>query len=283
MNQSKVASVEITRFQDAQRAAQADLLVVEEPLEIRLGFGSSFDRQQKSVSVTMRTPGQDLELAIGFLFTEGIVQSPSEVRDIAHCLNVERPEEVGNVVKVELEAGVEVDWERLQRNFYTTSSCGVCGKASLEAVALQACPQLPAPEALVRAEILAELPPRARNTQTVFAHTGGIHAASLFDPKGELLLSCEDVGRHNAFDKLIGAEFMAGRLPRAAHIALASGRLSFELVQKTLRAGIPVLAAVGAPSSLAVALAREHGMTLCGFVREGRFNVYTVPERISWD
>ena len=229
----------------------------------------------------MRTPGNDLELAAGFLFSESIVDDPSQIKSIGHCLNVEREEEVGNVVKVELEPGVELDLDRLERHFYTTSSCGVCGKASLEAVRMQSCPVLGAGKPIFKRDVIVSLPDIARAAQTVFKHTGGIHAASLFDGGGGLVAVREDVGRHNALDKLIGGLFMGGDLPLSDHLFLASGRLSFELVQKAVRAGIPVVAAIGAPSSLAVELAVAHGQTLIGFLRGGRFNVYCGAERVN--
>ena len=278
---ARVQSTEVLRITGGQARRVPDLLVAEEPLEIRLGFGPRQQRQQRSISITMRTPGHDLELAAGFLYGEGILNHPGQLRDLAPCPNVERPEEVGNVVKAELEPGVAVDLDRLERHFYTTSSCGVCGKASLEAVSMQACPVLPVGQPQVAPAVLQRLPDIARAAQTVFKHTGGIHAASLHGPQGDLIALYEDVGRHNALDKLIGAQFISGKLPLSDTLALASGRLSFELVQKALRAGIPVLAAVGAPSSLAVDLAQEFGMTLCGFLRGDRVNIYTGAERIQ--
>lgn len=280
MKREKVAPVQVYRWEDQAARETPDLLVVEEPLEIRVGYGPADQRQQRSVSITMRTPGHDLELAVGFLYAEGILQQRSDLVSVDYCANVEREEEVGNVVKAEIAPGVEMDLGRLERHFYTTSSCGVCGKASLEAVAVQSCPVLRPDAPQVPAALLTTLPQRARAAQTVFRHTGGIHAASLFSAAGEPVAIYEDVGRHNAFDKLIGARWLQGEVPLSAHIALASGRLSFELVQKTLRAGIPILVAVGAPSSLAVDLAREFGQTLVGFVRDQRLNVYTHADRI---
>jgi FdhD protein len=244
-----------------------DRLAVEEPLEIRLG--------DRSLSITMRTPGHDLELAAGFLLTEGIIQGPEEVSRIAFC------GASGNVVRAELRDGVSVDLKRLERHFYTSSSCGVCGKSSIDAL------RVSVPEAarssgpmLVRSSVILELPERLRRSQGLFDTTGGMHASALFDPDGELLLLREDVGRHNALDKLIGHELLEKRLPLGSRILLVSGRASFELVQKAAVAGIPVLAAVGAPSSLAVALAREAGMTLIGFLRDGRFNIYCGEDRM---
>ncbi|MCL4103833.1 UNVERIFIED_CONTAM: hypothetical protein GTU68_029150 [Idotea baltica] len=228
----------------------------------------------------MRTPGHDLELGMGFLFTEGIVNHPDEIRRIEHCQLVKAAEEVGNVVKAELQPEIEPDMNRLQRHFYTTSSCGVCGKASIEALQDIACTVYPDLDFKVTSDVIHSLPVKTRGGQTVFRHTGGIHATGLFDAEGNLEVLREDVGRHNALDKVIGHQFHQGKLPLSQTIALCSGRLGFELVQKSLRAGIPILCAVGAPSSLAVKLAREYGMTLVGFVRDGRFNIYAGADRI---
>jgi FdhD protein len=241
-----------------------DLLAVEEPLEIRLG--------DKTISLTMRTPGHDPELAVGFLFTEGIIQGPHQIRDIQASKNS---------ITVHVNPDVEIDFERLQRNFYTTSSCGVCGKASIEALRIQGCPVLPRSSAAVEAAVIHRLPQAQRDEQAVFERTGGLHAAALFDFQGSLILLREDVGRHNAVDKLIGAEMRAGRTPLSDTLLLVSGRASFELTQKALMAGIPILAAVGAPSSLAVETAQRFNMTLLGFVRNGRFNIYSGASRIK--
>jgi FdhD protein len=231
---------------------------VEEPLEIRIGG--------RPVAVTMRTPGHDEELALGFALSEGLQPLAARLpADLA-----------ANTVELEAPA---FDPERLQRSFYTTSSCGVCGKGALEAIAVEA----PRVESTlhVSAALLSALPERLRGGQAGFAVTGGLHATGLFDSEGSLLCVREDVGRHNAMDKVIGWAFEAGLLPLANSILCVSGRLSFELVQKAAVAGCPVLAAVGAPSSLAVSLAADRGLTLCGFVRDGRLNVYTEPWRIS--
>jgi len=255
-----------------------DLLAVEEPLEIRLG--------SKSISITMRTPGHDFELAAGFLFTEGILHHTSEIREIRWS-NLARengggnPRQLGNSVTVELNPGVEVDLDRLERHFYTSSSCGVCGKASIEAIQMQGCPVLPRNAPLVPASVIHHLPETLRREQPVFERTGGLHAAALFSPDGKLQVLREDVGRHNAVDKLIGSQMLAGHTPLSDSLLLVSGRTSFELVQKTLMAGIPILAAVGAPSSLAVETAQRFNLTLLGFVRDGRFNIYSGASRIQ--
>jgi FdhD protein len=263
----------------ASLAGQPDLLAVEEPLEIRLGFGPAGHREQRSLAVTMRTPGHDLELVLGFLLTEGIIRHYNEVESIHHCAQVQHAEEVDNVVRVELAATVTPDMEKLQRNFYMTSSCGVCGKSSIEALHT-VCTALPAGEMKISANVIQQLPDRLMQYQAVFAHTGGLHAVALFDHQGDPVLVREDVGRHNAFDKVVGASLVQRSLPLSGAVALVSGRASFELVQKAVVAGIPVLASVGAPSSLAVDLARHYRLTLLGFVREERFNIYCGEERI---
>ena len=248
---------------------------MEEPLEIRLG--------DTSISVTMRTPGHDFELAAGFLLSEGILHSASQIREIrwSHDKSNGNPRQLGNSVTVEVNPGVEVDLDRLSRHFYATSSCGVCGKASIEAIEMQACPALPRNAPVVASATIHTFPDALRRAQPVFERTGGLHAAALFSPAGELLLLREDVGRHNAVDKIIGAELLAGHTPLSNHVLFVSSRASFELVQKALMAGIPVLAAVGAPSSLAVETAQRFNLTLLGFVRDGRFNIYSGASRIQ--
>ena len=258
-----------------------DELAVEEPLEIRLGFSAADQRVQQSISVTMRTPGQDEELAAGFLLSEGIIRGPADVQCIRPCGPAVGPLRLHNVVRVELRPDVTVDLKRLERHFYTTSSCGVCGKTSLEALQVGVVPDLLPETPFVSMETIHRLPLRLREAQAVFEHTGGLHGAALFTAEGDLLGLREDVGRHNAVDKLIGSELLAGRLPLSNKIILVSGRASFELMQKALMAGIPILVAVGAPSSLAVELARRFKMTLIGFARDGRFNVYSHQERLE--
>jgi len=266
-----VANTRITRVDAGASSTADDILVGEEPLEIRLGHGPLDAREEFRLSVTMRTPGSDEELALGFLFSEGIIASQAEVVRIVPCESVEQ-EERGNVVRAELDPSVVVDPQRWQRNFYATSSCGVCGKSSIEAVRVQ-CDRTLRPWGRVRPDAITALPDRMRAAQTVFKHTGGVHAAALFDRHGELLVLREDVGRHNAVDKVIGAALRA-HLPLADCQLLVSGRAGFELVQKCVVAGIPLMAAVGAPSSLAVKLAQELGLTLIGFLRGTRFNIY---------
>ncbi|MGV3638806.1 MAG: formate dehydrogenase accessory sulfurtransferase FdhD [Flavobacteriales bacterium] len=268
---SLVVPVHVATVEGAVRTDREDLLVVEEPLEIRLGFGPVEARQEMRLSVTMRTPGHDVDLVRGFLFTEGIVPDQGSLLRIVPCQNV-KVEELGNVMRAELHPNAELDAERWQRNFYTTSSCGVCGKSSIDAVHVQCQRPLTGCGEIDQA-VLTALPERMREAQTVFRHTGGIHAAALFSRTGELLLLREDIGRHNAVDKVIGAA-LASTLPLADTILLVSGRAGFELVQKCVVAGIPLMAAVGAPSSLAVRLAQESGLTLVGFLRGERFNRY---------
>jgi FdhD protein len=273
-----ILTVPVQKVDGDSSAPVQDFLAVEEPLEIRLG--------DKSISITMRTPGHDFELAAGFLFTEGILHDAAEIREIrwSHPANENggsNPRQLGNSVTVDLNPGVEVDLDRLERHFYTTSSCGVCGKASIEAIQMQGCPVLPRDAPLVPATVIHHLPETLRRAQPVFERTGGLHAAALFDPQGNLQLLREDVGRHNAVDKLAGAEMLAGRTPLSDRLLLVSGRASFELVQKALMAGIPILAAVGAPSSLAVETAQRFNLTLLGFVRDGRFNIYSGASRIQ--
>lgn len=267
-----VKPIEITKVSADGSKVAPDLMAVEEPLEIRIGYGALGSRQQKSLSVTMRTPGHDYELAVGFLFTEDIIDTYDQIESIKYCEDVGRQEERENVVRVELKPDVDVNLEKLQRNFYTTSSCGVCGKSSIEAVHV-ACPRIE-DNITIGKEIIYALPDKLRDAQQIFEHTGGLHAVGLFDLEGKLLLTREDVGRHNAMDKVVGACLFKKEIPLSDKILMVSGRASFELVQKALRAGTPIMAAVGAPSSLAVTLAKDLGMTLLGFVRGKSFNIY---------
>jgi FdhD protein len=258
-----------------------DELAIEEPLEIRLGYQANGRRVARSISITMRTPGQDAELAVGFLLGEGIIRGPGDLESVHPCGPAVGALRLHNVVRVELRSNVAVDLKRLERHFYTTSSCGVCGKTSLEALQVVPGFELPAAGPLVSAETIHRLPQQLRQSQAIFDHTGGLHGAGLFTAAGELIGLREDVGRHNALDKLIGAEVLAGRVPLRDRLLLLSGRASFELGQKALMAGIPVMIAVGAPSSLAVELACRFKMTLVGFARDNRFNVYSGKWRLS--
>lgn len=268
--QQRVTQRPIRRFREADQAAEDDLVTVEEPLEIRV--------EETPIAVVMRTPRHDFELAAGFLCTEGLIQAPQDLGAISYCTAAEPPNEE-NIVEVKLAAGVGFDRQRLQRNFYASSSCGVCGKASIEAIACEA-PAL-TENFTVPLAMLYSLGDRMRQAQDVFEQTGSLHAAALFDPAGDLLVLREDVGRHNAVDKLIGHYALRNEPVPAQSVLMVSGRTSFEIVQKAWMAGIVVVAAVSAPSSLAVDLARESGMTLLGFLRGRGFNVYAGEERIA--
>lgn len=274
-----VRHIEIKKITDLTIESKPDLLAIEEPLEIRIGFGALQDRQQRSLSVTMRTPGHDFELAVGFLFTEGIIQVFDQIESVKYCEDAGKQEQRENIVRVELKPGVQLDFEKLQRHFYTISSCGVCGKTSIDAVKVT----IPSHTDSFRmnASTLHTLPEKLKNAQHVFEHTGSLHASALFDETGNLILLREDVGRHNALDKIIGTKLFKKDIPLTKYALLVSGRASFELVQKAAVAGIPLLAAVGAPSSLAVQLAKEVNMTLLGFVREQRFNIYCGESRVT--
>jgi len=276
---------------------RTDQVATEEPLEIRLraagiaeGAGALpvFQRRRecagrRTVAITMRTPGADFELAAGFLYGEGIIRSGDEVRGISHCEEPDLDEDKRyNIVNVDLHGHVLPDLQALERHFYTTSACGVCGKASLESLRPRGCPIIP-PGPEVDADVIRRLPEALRAGQSIFAATGGLHAAALFDPHGDPLVVREDVGRHNALDKLVGWALLGGKLPLSRHIVMVSGRSSFEILQKSLMAGVPIVCAVSAPSSLAVSLAREFGITLIGFLRGDRFNVYTGLERVRLD
>ncbi len=271
---SSLQQVNIARVREQSFDHVFDQLAVEEPLEIRLSFGLQSARLEKTISLTMRTPGEDAELAVGFLIGEGIVAKRDWLQSVES--NPFNP----NSVKVILHPDAPVDLKRLERNFYTTSSCGVCGKTSIEALKVQGGLLVSSAECQVERDVIVKLPDLARTAQKLFSSTGGIHASSLFNLSGELELVHEDVGRHNALDKVIGAKFLAGAWPLNETILLVSGRASFELVQKAAVSGIRVFCAVGAPSSLAVELAKEVDMTLVGFLRERRFNIYHGEKRI---
>lgn len=273
-----VYAQKIQRFQRDATSIEDDLLAVEEPLEILLGFGSNVDRQQEMLSLTMRTPGHDHELVMGFLVTEGIIQDQNQISSIRHCIQSEKNEQ-GNTVKVELKAEVEIPWEKVSRRFFAHSGCGVCGKNGIEALQLDV-PEFPKAINPISPDILYALPNQLQQHQSLFKHTGGLHAAAAFTNDGKLEHHSEDIGRHNAMDKLIGHYFRADQLPLHEHIVLLSGRISYDLVQKAAFAGIRTLVAIGAPSSLAVQLAEKFGICLVGFLKEDRFNVYVGSERL---
>jgi FdhD protein len=261
----------VQEWQDGHLRPFQDYLAGEEPLEIRAG--------DRAVSVTMRTPGHDLELAAGFLFTEGLIERREQILNIAPAPDC-KPTEQGNIVRVDLDPGALAGLDRVRRNFYATSSCGICGKASIDSVRLRGIPP-PNPGFRVSAETLCRLPESLRTGQAIFERTGGLHSAALFTAQGQLVIQREDIGRHNAVDKIVGWALLGGRLPLADSLLMVSGRGGFEIIQKAAAAGVPLVASVSAPSSLAVRLARELRMTLVGFLRGRRFVVYAGEERLQ--
>ena len=267
-----LSSTKVVAIRGGVRSERADALATEEPMEIRAGGPG---QEAEAVAVTMRTPGGDFELAVGFLFTEGLIAA-TDVHRVAYCDNVPGEDQQYNIVSVTLDR--PLDRALLHRNFAATSSCGICGKAALDDVEVRCGPVGPGPE--VSADVLVSLPDRLRAGQKVFERTGGLHAAGLFTPGGELIALREDVGRHNAVDKVIGEQLLAGSLPLSGHVLQVSGRASFEIVQKAAVAGIPIVSAVSAPSSLAVEAGERFGMTVVGFVRDGGCNVYSRVERV---
>jgi FdhD protein len=279
MEQKAIKQVSVTKVVGGEGFDKTDALAIEEPLEIRLEFGPAGERQVQNVSVTMRTPGNDAELAAGFLFTEGIVKAANDIAGVDHCF-IACAENKENVIQVSLREGVIPHLQHTGRNFYTTSSCGVCGKGSINAIRTVSSFSAHTDDITTTSNLIYLLPDILREQQAVFADTGGLHASALYNTRGGLLLVREDVGRHNALDKLIGAALNENWLPLRRYILLLSGRASFELVQKAAMAGIQIIAAVGAPSSLAVELAEEFNITLAGFLRGNRFNIYTSPHRI---
>ena len=276
---NQITTLPITKVGNAGSMATSDALAIEEPLEIRLEFGPVENRSVQNISVTMRTPGNDAELALGFLFTEGIIQNQEDIAQIEHCF-IACAENKENVLQVSLSGDAIPHLQNTERNFYTTSSCGVCGKGSINAIRTVGTYIGQEDNNSIDTAVLHQLPEILSHHQKVFADTGGLHASALFTPNGKLLLMREDVGRHNALDKLIGAALNKNWLPLTNYILLLSGRASFELVQKAAMAGITIIAAVGAPSSLAVQLAEEFNITLIGFLRNNRFNIYTAAHRI---
>jgi FdhD protein len=278
---SSSSAVEISKVRDGVSEAIADSVAVEEPLEIRLGYATPDGRATRSISITMRTPGNDQELAAGFLYTEAIIRRSSDIASIETCGPPAPDSGNHNVIRVDLAADVEVDLSRLQRHFYTTSSCGVCGKTSLDALRVGGAKVLDSGTGRFGRAMLTEVPGALRAAQPTFEKTGGLHAAAVFNSAGDLLVIMEDIGRHNAVDKVIGSLLLNNSLPASELGLMVSGRASFELMQKTLVAGIPLLAAVSAPSSLAVQLAQEFNMSLVGFLRGDTFNIYAGQERIT--
>ncbi len=280
MSSSTVAAITLNAVTDKSRKEKEDLLAVEEPLEIRLAYGEASTRTRKKFIVTMRTPGNDFELAAGFLLAEGVIDSPEDVLAMHHCRSGQS-QESGNILMVELSPSLKVNLEDVQHRSLANSSCGVCGKSSIEAVFSNLRRLQTSASVETSAEVIDALPKTLRSAQTVFGYTGGLHAAALFSAAGKLLELREDIGRHNALDKLLGAILYKNSDSFQKSILFLSGRAGFEMVQKAAAANIPVVASVSAPSSLAVELAKKAGITLIGFVRSGRFNIYSRPERVK--
>jgi FdhD protein len=275
-----IATMPVFKINATSLLETNDAVAVEEPLEIRLLYGPAGRRIEQGISVTMRTPGHDPELATGFLFTEGIIADASAIVSVRQEAPTATDPPTSNSIRIELHEQVALDLGRLQRHFYTSSSCGVCGKSSIDALRTIC----PAPggkdDWQISRELIYSLPALLRQQQELFDSTGGLHASALFDPKGNLLSLREDIGRHNALDKVIGHALQQEQLPLETNILLLSGRACFELIQKAAMAGIRIIAAVGPPSSLAIQLAEEQGITLIGFLREQRFNIYSGAHRI---
>ncbi|MFT3750680.1 MAG: formate dehydrogenase accessory sulfurtransferase FdhD [Agriterribacter sp.] len=276
-----VTQMPVTKVNGSTSALYCDVLSVEEPLEISIAYGPKTARQQKNISVTMRTPGNDAELATGFLFTEGIITSYDDVIEAYHT-NYNCTSQKQNSIRVALAESFMPSLNQADRNFYTTSSCGVCGKSAIQSIkTVSKFKDLQKPALHLDVDMLYHLSENFKTAQNDFASTGGIHASGIFTVDGELVLLREDVGRHNALDKLIGNAFINRLLPLNCHILLLSGRASFELIQKAAMAGINIVAAIGAPSSLAVSLAREFDITLLGFLRKERFNIYHIGKHVQ--
>ena len=277
MNQPRKSKIQakISVVANNQQKWRSDYLATEEPLEMRLVD------PQRTLAITMRTPGADFDLAAGFLYSEGVVSKGEDIEQIGYCVDraVKEPQRY-NIVNVKLKPGLDLNLPALERHFFMTSACGVCGKANIEALKIRGCATISL-EKQVKAEVIYSLPDKLRSAQGIFTATGGLHAAGLFDLSGELLKLREDVGRHNAVDKLIGSALLGGDLPLSDRIMLVSGRSSFEIVQKCVVAKIPILCSVSAPSSLAVSLAEAFGITLIGFLRGRKFNLYSGSDRIS--
>ncbi|CAN5848840.1 formate dehydrogenase accessory sulfurtransferase FdhD [soil metagenome] len=275
MENNQVENIHIYRFSNGIITATNDQVAVEEPLEIQLAYSTANGYMQKNIAVTMRTPGNDAELAAGFLFTEGIIQNSLAIRGIKLFSNDD------NKVLLTLNENIKPVLQYAERNFYSTSSCGICGKGSIDAIRISSAYENKEDAILIKASVLFGLQDMLRKQQLVFENTGGIHASALFTMEGNFMMLREDVGRHNALDKLIGAALLNQQLPLHNCILLLSGRASFELLQKSVMAGIKIVVAVGAPSSLAVEMAKEAGITLIGFLKHDKFNLYSGEQRIS--
>lgn len=274
-------AINISKVGRDQKICCEDHVAIEEPLEIQLSALTAADAAAKSISITMRTPGNDVELALGFLYNEDIISDVGQITSVNHSGPPDAQSGLRNVIRVELKPDVDIDLGRLQRHFYTTSSCGVCGKASIDALRITGRKSLKGRGPTYARKLILDLPDKLLEQQRLFLQTGGLHAAAAFDEQGEIVCINEDVGRHNAVDKVVGSLFLKQQLPANNLGLLVSGRVSFELVQKALMAGLTILVAVSAPSSLAVALAKEYGITLIGFLREGNFNIYAGEDRIT--
>ena len=270
---SSTIKIKIDKLTPTGLNSEEDLLAIEEPLEIRISYFKNKNREENNLSITMRTPGEDSELALGFLFTEGIIDSMDQVLSI-HSFSE-------NTITIAFTENVIFDIKKLEKHFYTSSSCGICGKTSIEAIRTIKSSTTNNKTLIVNSTVIQNLPSALRKKQNIFEQTGGLHASAIFNPEGELILLCEDVGRHNALDKLIGSALKTNILPLEKYILLLSGRASFELIQKATMAGITIVASIGAPSSLAVELANEREMTLIGFLRNKQFNIYCGKERIK--
>lgn len=275
-----VKTVQIVRVNTSSFQKKEDQLAKEEPLEIKIVYSNKEERTTESIAITMRTPGNDKELALGFLFTESIIGSSRDIIQVRYDASELNEAATSNSILVELGSSIDLDINQLSRNFYTTSSCGVCGKTSIDLAYQHSCFQVIPNQPKLNRTLIFDLFNKLNGPEQLFSNTGGNHTVMLFDDRGQLLCFREDVGRHNAMDKVIGKALIDIEFPLSDHMMLVSGRASFELVQKASMAGIPVLLAVGAPSSLAVEMAEEYGMTLIGFLKQDKFNIYTHPERI---
>ena len=278
MSKTSVKIFTIQTFKEGQIENKDDILVVEEPLEMRIRYGDLMNRKEMNLAITMRTPGYDFELVRGFLFTEGIIQSAQDIISIKYCINTKQEEE-NNIVKIELDENIQLNEHLFKRNFYMSSSCGVCGKSSIESV-MENCRLKIIQHKKFKASLLLQLPELLRNEQISFKYTGGLHASALFNEDGKIIVLREDVGRHNALDKIIGASLEQNLQDFGL---ILSGRVSFELMQKAAMAGIQLVCAIGAPSSLAVEMAQEFNISLIGFLKQDKMNVYTGVERIQFE
>lgn len=280
MNIKRSQKIKIKKYSDSDNSSAFDQVAIEEPMEIQICSNTESLSAAKSISITMRTPGHDQDLAIGFLFSESIIENSDDIAAIDEIGRVDQDSGTSNIIRVTLNSKANLDIKKLERHFYTTSSCGVCGKTSIEAIYNQGC-KISKSQFSIKHSKLTELPKKLRAQQIIFGETGGLHAAAVFNAHGEIILVREDVGRHNAVDKIIGALLRRKQLPANDLGIIVSGRTSFELMQKIIVAGVPILAAVSAPSSLAINLAKEFEVTLVGFLRGNKFNTYSSDYRIT--